>query len=327
MSYALALLLAFAATSAAAAEPLLLARSGGNSGDPALRLLFSVDAAGVWRSVDAQIATAVPARLADVQAGAEGAAAPMTLAAWSTAVFGEMRALDTWYARGRGGAATPFAAVDARPFQWSCNRGWGLRAAAEPPPDVLLADRAVTSRYFRPAPQRDLSSRPWRPSDPESRVVALHAYRRLLRDRSALGDIDAAVIAALPLRSQQVRSVDLGSRGQLVWVATSRLLRRDAGTDADACSAPSLIETALFHADATGRVQRRYSFADVQDCSDGWSPAPRVEPWLLLELGDELRLLQFQYGIESESVGVYRLDAERWIPSERPELSGGENGC
>lgn len=322
------------AAPATASEPLILGMLTRSDSAPVLRLMVRIDDGGRWHSADDLIGAAMTAnRLGGVLYGKKNDAPPVAtdLGAFAGAVFGGNSDLRDWYGHTPRGQAMRQTAVEAAQMNWSCNRGWGLRLKADARPTVggsLLANRPVDVRYFVPEPDQDADTTSWTLASTRQEAHALATYRSESSGRlPAIPDgIDTAALSRLPLRDIETRSTGLAAAGRLVSISARRLLRTEPLSEND-CEQPSMVYTALFHRDAAGKVTRVQSKAEVQDCAEGWTPAPRRQPWLVLYLEGKPYLLQLQFGLESQSIGVYGFDGEAWTPAAEPMLSAAESGC
>jgi hypothetical protein len=322
------------AAPATASDPLILGMLTRSDGAPVLRLMARIDIDGRWRSADELLDAAMTAnRLGGVLYGKKNDApsVAMDLGAFAGAVFAGDGELREWYGHTPRGQAMQQTAVEAAQMNWSCNRGWGLRLKADTRPTVagsLLANRPVDVRYFVPEPDKDADTKSWSLASVQQEAQALATYRGESSGRlpAIPDDIDAAALSHLPLQEIETRSATLDTAGRLVSMSARRLLRTDRLSEKQ-CEQPSLVYTALFHRDAAGRVTRVQDKAEVQDCAEGWTPAPKRQPWLVLYLGGKPYLLQLQFGLESQSTGVYAFDGDGWTPAAEPMLSTAESGC
>lgn len=331
--------LAFAAAApATAGEPLILGMLVSTGNASVLRLMARIDDDGRWRKADDLISAAMAAnRLGSVQYGNRADAPPpvVDLGTFASAVVGGDFDLREWHGHTPRGKVVRETAVDAAQMAWSCNRGWGLRLKADGPPVAgsLVANRAIDARYFVPEPDKDADTKTWTLASAEQEAHALAAYRSETsgRQQGIPDDIDAAALSRLPLQHIQARSTGLGTQGRLVSMSALRLLRTEPLSGEplpeEHCEQPSLVYTALFHRDAAGKVTRLQSKAEVQDCSEGWSPDAKRQPWLVLYVSGKPYLLQMQYGLEAHSTGVYEFDGDGWTPAAEPMLNLAESGC
>lgn len=322
------------AAPATASEPLILGMLTRSDNSPVLRLMARIEDDGRWHSADDLISAAMTAnRLGGVLYGKKNDAPPVStaLSVFAGAVFGGDSDLREWHGHTPRGLVMQQTAVEAAQIDWSCNRGWGLRLKADTRPTVagsLLANRSVDVRYFVPEPDKDADTKSWSLASTRQEADALAAYRSESSGRlpGISDDIDAAALSRLPLQEIETRSAGLDTAGRLVSMSARRLLRTDALSEKE-CEQPSLVYTALFYRDADGKVTRVQSKAEVQDCSEGWTPGAKRQPWLVLYVAGKPYLLQLQFGLESQSTGVYEFDGEEWAPAAEPMLNLAESGC
>lgn len=322
------LLAALLALPAAAAEPLLLGVLRGGDDPPLLRPALALQD-GQWTGLDNKLGESARATgLPDFEKSDKDSKAVATLEQLSRVLSAAPLDLRHW--QGSDGTDRPLLrkAIAARAMQWSCERSWGLqldRPAGSAGVFVLLANRALALRHFEAAAAVDAADPAWRAATAEQQAAAIDFYFSTTTLRP--GGPDAAALktrlAAAPAQTVRTTRLTLGGGRQLVAVVQ----QRQAGATGDSCATPVLVDSAFFRIEAGGRPQRVASQSELQDCGDGWQPGPRDEPWLWLEAEGQPYLLQWNYGVEAQRLGVYKVDPLTLAPSEFALASGGESGC
>jgi hypothetical protein len=282
---------------------------------------------GQWMGLDNKMAesaraTGLPA-FTESNKDTPATATPQQLA---HALYAEPLDLTRWYGYTAAGQPLQRMAQVARQSKWSCVRSWGLvldDAVADGDAPMLLSSQPVQQRRFEAWDASANTAGRWQLSDPAVQAAAVDLYLSTAAspapDAASLKQRLAAA-AAGAMYATQVRLAD----GTQIVALAQQLV---ADSAAELCANPVLIERAFFRIGKDGAAQRIAAQAEMQSCSEGWQPGPREVPWLWLEIAGQAWLLQWNYGVEAQRLGVYPVDPLTLAPAENALATGGESGC